>query len=156
QTDNSCLGGGVGHLTGGPPLSPDGGDIHNGPRLAVDHGRQHCLDGVVRAIHIDGKDPMPECAVDVLELVLLSDPGIVHQTGDGAESRFYLPYGGSDGVPVGYVRLDRQSSSSRGADLRRQSLSGLPGLEIVDPYSEALRCQTAYYRPANPPAAAGN
>ena len=151
QTDQRRLGAGVCHLTAGAPLTPDGGNVHDAACVLVEHVGQHRLDGVERAVHIDGEVPVPQLRGDVLEQGLTRHTGVVHQQRYRAEGFLHLPHHGCHLVLLRHVGLDHHGPAA----LCRQLLQQRPGAvlpdPIVDAYGPALPGQLRRHGPPDAP-----
>ena len=112
---------------------------------------QHCLDGVERAVHIDGEVPVPQLRGDVLEQGLTRHTGVVHQQRYRAEGFLHLPHHGRHLVLLRHVGLDHHGPAA----LCRQLLQQRPGAvlpePIVDAHGPALPGQLRRHSPADAP-----
>ena len=116
QADEGRLGAGIGDLAAGAPLAPDGGDVENTALMGVEHGGQHRLNGVVRAVHVGGEIPVPHLVGHVLKQRRSRHAGVVHQQRHRAPFLLNGPHHGLHLLPLGHVRLIRHN----GMTLRRQ------------------------------------
>ena len=84
--------------------------------MGVEHGGQHRLNGVVRAVHVGGEIPVPHLVGHVLKQRLSRHAGVVHQQRHRAPFLLNGPHHGLHLLPLGHVRLIRHD----GMTLRRQ------------------------------------
>ena len=107
----------------------------------MQHPGQHGLDGVERAIHVDGEVSVPQLVADVLKQRLSRHTSVVHQQRHGTEGVLHLPHHVVDLLPDGHVGLHGHGPLSRRRQLLHQRVSTVLPFPIVDADGVARRCQ---------------
>ena len=156
QRDHRALGGGIRHLAAGTPQPPDGRDVHDAALVLPQHGGQHRLHRVVRAVHIDGEIPMPHLVGGVLKQSLSRHAGVVHQQRYLAEFPLDPAHHLVHLRPIRHVRLHGDGASARRPYLLHQCGGAVLPLPVVDAHGVALRRQTARHCPPDTAGGAGH
>ena len=103
---------------------PDGlgGNGHDSAPAGREHPGQHRMGAQERALHVAVDDALPLLQRDVDEPAFARQPGVVHQDVRPSEFLAQLRNGLGDRVGVGDVRMQRDGSPTRLADLARDGL----------------------------------
>ena len=129
---------GIGHLAARAVLAPDRGNVDDHAGLFVQHMRQNGLNGVARAVEIDGEVALPQRVGHILKERLTGDARIIDQHGDRTEGILDRLDHRVDLITLRNVCLHGERAAALTGKLRGKLLGLIPPLVIVDADGIAL------------------
>ncbi len=124
--------------------------------MGVEHGGQHGLDGVERAVHVDAEVAMPQVVGDVLEQGLAGHAGVVHQQGHRAEGVLQAADHIVDLGAVRHVGPQGQGAAAGGGELGHQTVGAVLPDAVIHAHGVAVGGQLTGHGAADAAGSAGD